>query len=365
MIVTLHHPFVAIAGACAIGAAFVLTAPAPAAVVAPLTVAPGSTASVTVTINITTILGSSSDSDTQTAAITGSGSAALLPNAPAFTSTQLNSLTLNVATTTFHFQFFCPFCQTLNVTVSNLQLTLDQAICTTINPATGAVSFANAAFNATGDYSTTGLTVTSGSIDGSATGAFTGRVTVPVAGTVRFDQLAIPNQNFVVPPAQLPAGVTAMSIAVQTNLANTSLSGPFAASANSFDADNDGIFDVCDTCTDTDGDGLGNPGFPSNTCALDNCPVIANPTQSDHDADGIGDACDCAADCAPPGPPTGGNGVVDVDDLIAVILAWGACPTPPALCLPDVAPVTPAGVGNGVVDVDDLIAVILGWGPCR
>ncbi len=52
-----------------------------------------------------------------------------------------------------------------------------------------------------------------------------------------------------------------------------------------------------------------------------------------------------------------GDGTVDVDDLIAVILAWGQCPTPPATggC--------PADVNHsGTVDVDDLIMVILNWG---
>jgi hypothetical protein len=50
-----------------------------------------------------------------------------------------------------------------------------------------------------------------------------------------------------------------------------------------------------------------------------------------------------------------GDGSVDVDDLIAVILAWGACPAPPIEC--------PADLNNsGSVDVDDLIAVILNWG---
>jgi hypothetical protein len=48
---------------------------------------------------------------------------------------------------------------------------------------------------------------------------------------------------------------------------------------------------------------------------------------------------------------------VNVDDLVAVILGWGACPAPPALCEADIN-------ADGLVNVDDLIAVILGWGEC-
>ncbi|MFH2036474.1 MAG: M12 family metallo-peptidase [Candidatus Zixiibacteriota bacterium] len=58
------------------------------------------------------------------------------------------------------------------------------------------------------------------------------------------------------------------------------------------DADGNYILDVCDNCIDTDGDGFGDPGYPTNTCFTDNCPDIYNPDQSDWDADGIGDACD-------------------------------------------------------------------------
>ncbi len=50
-----------------------------------------------------------------------------------------------------------------------------------------------------------------------------------------------------------------------------------------------------------------------------------------------------------------GDGTVNVDDLIAVILEWGPCPLPPANCPGDVD-------GDGAVGVDDLIAVILNWG---
>lgn len=63
-------------------------------------------------------------------------------------------------------------------------------------------------------------------------------------------------------------------------------------SCESDDTDEDGIADPCDTCTDTDGDGFGDPGFSGNTCAEDNCPETANADQADGDADGLGDACD-------------------------------------------------------------------------
>ena len=49
---------------------------------------------------------------------------------------------------------------------------------------------------------------------------------------------------------------------------------------------------------------------------------------------------------------TNDDGVVDVEDLVAVILAWGT-----ADANADVD-------GNGIVDVVDLTTVILAWGNC-
>jgi uncharacterized repeat protein (TIGR01451 family) len=44
------------------------------------------------------------------------------------------------------------------------------------------------------------------------------------------------------------------------------------------DTDGDKAGDLCDTCTDTDGDGSGDPGFSENTCPTDNCPSDSGKT---------------------------------------------------------------------------------------
>ncbi|MEP0842594.1 MAG: FG-GAP repeat protein [Phycisphaerae bacterium] len=74
---------------------------------------------------------------------------------------------------------------------------------------------------------------------------------------------------------------------------------PFVYNADQKDFDRDGVGDVCDACTDLDGDGYGNPGYAKNTCPLDNCPTVYNPTQADQDLDGRGDACDQCPNTVP------------------------------------------------------------------
>jgi hypothetical protein len=52
------------------------------------------------------------------------------------------------------------------------------------------------------------------------------------------------------------------------------------------------------------------------------------------------------------------NGVVNIDDLLAVINSWGPCPGKNG-CSGDIAP--PPN-GNGAVNIDDLLLVINSWG---
>jgi hypothetical protein len=57
---------------------------------------------------------------------------------------------------------------------------------------------------------------------------------------------------------------------------------------------------------------------------------------------------------APPGD-SNGDGEVNSDDLINIVLSWGPCPPPPANCPGDVD-------HSGAVDADDLVMVVLNWG---
>jgi hypothetical protein len=69
---------------------------------------------------------------------------------------------------------------------------------------------------------------------------------------------------------------------------------------------------------------------------------------------GVAPFTECPADVS----PLGGNGVVDIDDLLLVIAAWGTSN-------PQFDIVSPGSPGaTPVIDMDDLLAVIAAWGMC-
>lgn len=69
---------------------------------------------------------------------------------------------------------------------------------------------------------------------------------------------------------------------------------------------------------------------------------------------GVAPFTECPADVS----PLGGNNVVDIDDLLLVIAAWGTSN-------PQFDVVSSASPGGGtIIDMDDLLAVIAAWGMC-
>jgi hypothetical protein len=155
--------------------------------------------------------------------------------------------------------------------------------------------------------------------------------------------------------------------------------GQFPESVHAVDLDNDGDPDLAVVAEDPDlgevvqvlenqGDGMGGRvsfGAPESIV------IEAEPNfvlSGDFDADGVEDLVtvndenggaggsvtvllnvSTALLC---GPDIDGSGGVGVDDLLALILAWGTAD--PAADID----------GSGVVDVDDLLLLILAWGPC-
>jgi hypothetical protein len=102
------------------------------------------------------------------------------------------------------------------------------------------------------------------------------------------------------------------------------------------DCDLNGVPDACQSASatsDCDGDGTS-----------DFCEFAAG--SSDGNNNGTPDECECVGD-------VNGDGAVNVEDIIDVIVAWG-----------DVVSGGPDLDGSGVVDSGDLSLVLNNWGTC-
>ena len=201
----------------------------------------------TMQLTITTALGTSSDSDTKTISVVGDGQCKLFGADPAWTSVTMNALNLYPANTSFHFDLYCfPFigCQSLDVALTGLTINQTGPASSAIG-AGGAASFVNAPVLIQGAYSATGVATASGAILNNTTANIGCRVQAQPKQRVRFDQLSMSPITTVVDPASLPAGVTALTITISSNLANTTMSGPWVV-INPYDLTGDGIVDAQD-----------------------------------------------------------------------------------------------------------------------
>lgn len=109
------------------------------------------------------------------------------------------------------------------------------------------------------------------------------------------------------------------------------------ALGNVSDCDEDGVPDSCQRPgAGGDCNGNGEPDF---------CDIVSG-FSLDANANDVPDECECPADLD-------GNGRVDADDLVAILVNWGGGPSSGA----DID-------GDGWVDAKDLGLVLSAWGPC-
>lgn len=112
---------------------------------------------------------------------------------------------------------------------------------------------------------------------------------------------------------------------VEIKVLSTACAQSMSADLKIGDSDGDGIVNSADNCpsianptqTNSDGDGFGD--------ACDNCPTVTNPSQLDSNQNNIGDACDYV--CA----DANGDAAVNISDavsLIAYIFSGGPAPNP-------------------------------------
>ncbi len=209
---------------------------------ATLATTPTSTAAVTIRMDITATLGTSSDTDTKTVTVTGPAKMVLSPTAPPWATSELTQLDLLLGNATYSFDFFClPFigCQHLDLSVANLRITLVAPASSPVSP-TGGVFYPNGQYAVHADYSFSGFSSGNGTSDTVNPSDFGGRIT-PAGSTLTVDQCQISQQVVTIPPESLPSGVTAVTITITTNLANTRFTGPWAPDPHPADLDGDGV----------------------------------------------------------------------------------------------------------------------------
>ncbi len=215
-----------------------------------LATTPTSTAAVTIRMDITSSLGTSSDTDTQTVTVTGPARMVLSPNTPPWAMSDLTQLDLALGSATYRFDFYCiPFlgCQHLDLTLSNLRIML-LAPATSPVSATGGVFYSNGQYAVHSDYVFSGFASGSGTSDTVNPADFGGRLT-PSGSTLTVDQCQISPQVVQIPPASLPSGVSAVTLTITTNLANTRLTGPWAVDTHPADLNGDGSINGLDLAT--------------------------------------------------------------------------------------------------------------------
>lgn len=206
----------------------------------------GSTAVLTLTLTIDTSIGSSSDVDSTVQQVSGFAAANFDPAVPPFLAMELPELEFNLGTGNVSYDLFClPIfgCQTLDITVSNFIIRLDEGGVAA--PFKGnSVFFPDSPFVSSFDYSVSGDLV---NIEGSNVVpdfySF-GADVLPLKGDdLLMDNLLLQTFSFELDPLDLPVGVNNVTIEAQVDLSQTALFGTLETACSPGDFNCDGCVD--------------------------------------------------------------------------------------------------------------------------
>ena len=276
--------------AAAAVAGLVVGATASAESTADITVDSGSLATVELVVQISTTFGTDTDSNSVTKEFTGVGTAVVDSDVPPFLSLDLPSLSFDLGSADFGFQFFClPIigCQALDVSVDNFMIGLDAGGVS--GPVKGGVAnYPNAPFVSSFDYTVTGLADIAGSNVVPEVYPFSTGVTTSGDNLVLQD-IALEPIVFEIPPEKLPTGVGPVIITANVDLSAASMSGLL-------------ITEPDDCAGDFNGDGqVDGADFGSILAAWGPCP-------------------------APCPEDLNGDGQVNGADVGSFLALWGPCP---------------------------------------
>jgi hypothetical protein len=224
-----------------------LGATASAESTADLVVDAGSTVSVELVVAIDTSFGLDTDSDTVTKTIDGVGMAVVGADAPPFLSLALPSLSFDLGSAEFSYQFFClPIigCQNMNVSVSNFMIGLDAGGVS--GPVKGGnAAYPTAPFVSSFDYNVTGLATINGS--SVVPDVYSFGTSVGASGdNLVLSSMYLDSITFEIDPAELPVGVNSVVITANVDLSGATMSGPLVSSGSPADFNGDGVVNGAD-----------------------------------------------------------------------------------------------------------------------
>ena len=213
----------------AISTGAVLACSAVADVDSTVTVEKGSLATAEVTITIDSLFGNESHTDTITVGVSGGGELVLAPNSPPFDAVEITDMTFALEDGDLYYCFFdVPIfgCQAVDVSVQNLEVSLQAAVSTAID-SEGRANFVDAPWAMDLSYQIkSSIFGSAGTVTELADATF-GTNIVAAGGNLDCTNMTLDTIVGYIPEDELPVGVYEVALTTNITLSEAGLSGTY------------------------------------------------------------------------------------------------------------------------------------------